>query len=513
MLVRFFKWSKFQNSTEIPTGPGYVPVDVYDCQLKDDTSIINPVLSVRFPDQMKITEYGYCYIDEFARWYFIRDYIFNKTRWILQLEVDPLASFREDIKNSRGFVLRSGKWPENYPDDAKGYFTDAIYPAACQAAISSFEIESPFTTEFRNGAIVIGVIGAAGSTTTSALGAVSYYLIDVPTFQFLCYSLLSEEASYTGVNGDIMDPNLLRCIFNPLQYFASVMWFPFNISGQDGLIENMVAQNSLVQVSSIHYGWWQINGLNTSGRRCYRVESNRGYLARSQRIRLHHNPDYSEDRKYTDYAPYRKVTFYAYPFGSIPIDLSSITDNCFGFNFIVDLFTGHAVLDVVAMPGTNPEDGSPPKVATLYRSETQFAFEIPVAQMGTDVIKAGADAVGAISNTIGNAFHLNITGAISAAATGISDAIHNSAPQLLTKGTTGSVSLFNIIKWTVTEQFYMQAQYANTIYGFPLCWDCKLDECFGGFVQVSKSMFRSDRATLQEIEMINQYMENGFFLL
>lgn len=513
MLVRFFKWAKFKNSSAIPSGSSYVPVDVYDCQLKDDVSITNPTIAVRFPDQQKITEYGYCYIDEFKRWYYVRDYIFNRTRWILNLEVDPLASFREELRTTRGFVLRSGRWPENYPDDAKGFFTDSIYPAACQAAVKSFDVDSPFTTNYRDGAIVIGVIGAAAPGTTSALGAVSYYLIDVSTFQYLCYSLLSQEAQYTGINGDIMDPNLLRCIFNPLQYFSSVMWFPFNFSGEDGLIENMVAQQSLIRVSSIHYGWWQISGLNSNGRRCYRVESNRGYLVRAQRIRLDHNPDYSEDRKFVDYAPYRKVTFYAYPFGSIPIDLSSIIDNCFGFNFIVDLFTGRAILEVLAMPGENPPDGTIPQMATLYQTETQFAFEIPIAQMATDVIKTGADAISAVSNTIGNAFSLNLTGAISAAAAGISDAIHNSAPQLLTKGTTGSVSFYNIVTWKVTEQFYLQAQYANSIYGFPLCWDCTLDDCFGGYVQVAKSLFKSDRATLSEIEMIDGYLESGFYFL
>jgi len=513
MLVRFFKWGKYKNSTQIPPSGIIVPIDVYECEIKDDCSIINPVISVRFPDPQHMTEYGYCYINDWKRYYFVRDYVFNKTRWIITLEVDALASFRTDILNTRGFVLRSGRWPENYPDDAKGYFTDSIYPASCQAHIKSFPVDSPFATEFRNGAIVIGVVGAAAPGTTSALGAVSYYLVDVPTFQFICYSLLSEEASYTGVNGDIMDPSLLRCIFNPLQYFASVKWYPFSFSGVNGIIENMVGQGSIVQVSSIHYGWWQISGLNSNNRKCYRIESNKGYMAITKRIRLDHSPDYSEDRKYVDYAPYRKVTFYCYPFGSIPIDLSAIIDNCFGFSFIVDLFTGQGQIAVSAMPGTDNADGSIPAAATLYQAETPFAFEIPVAQMATDMVKLGADAVSAVSNTIGSAFSLNLTGAVSAAAAGISDAIHNSAPQMLTKGTTGSVSLFNIVQWNVTEQFYLQQQYGAYMYGYPLCWDCFLAECLGGFVQVSKSLFTSDHATSTEIDMINSALEQGFFLI
>lgn len=511
MLIRMFEWAKFRNSTEIPTGPGYVPVDVYDCQLKEDTSIIAPTVIIRFSDQTKLKQYGYAYLDDFNRWYFIKNYTFNKTRWLIDLEVDPLASFREEIKNTYGYVLRADRWPETYPDDAKGYFIDSLYPVSTQAAITSFDIDSPFTAQFRDGSIVIGVIGAADANTVSALGAISYYLIDVRTFQFLCYALLSQEASYTGVNGDIMDPNLLRCIFNPLQYFASVIWFPFNFSGDYGIIENMVASQSLTKVSSIHYGWWQITGLGNTGMNCYRIESNKGFMSFSQQIQLYHHPEYNEDRKYVDYAPYRRVNFYAYPFGVIPVDLSMIIDNSFGYRFIVDLFTGHAVMDVGAIQKDLENDFV--AFSPLQRVETQFGFEVPIAQMGTDVIKANADIVTSAANVVNDAIHLNLAGMVSTAATGISDAIHNSAPQLMSRGTMGSVSLFNTIKWGVVEYFYQQAAYANTVYGRPVCYGCNLYECFGGYVQVARSWFRSLTATTPEREAIDEALENGFFLL
>lgn len=508
MLIRMFEWAKFRNSTEVPTGPGYVPVDVYDCQLKEDTSVVAPTVIIRFSDPTKLKEYGYAYIDDFKRWYFIRNYTFNRTRWLIDLEVDPLASFREEIKNTYGYVLRSDRWPETYPDEWKGYFIDSLYPAACQAHISKFNIESPFTAAFREGTIVIGVIGAADANTVSALGAVSYYLIDVRTFQFLCYALLSQEASYAGVNGDVMDPNLLRCIFNPLQYFASVLWFPFNFSGDYGIVENMVASQSLTKVSSIHYGWWQISGLGNTGMNCYRIESNKGYMAFTQRIHLDHHPEYSEERRYVDYAPYRKVDFYAYPFGTIPVDLATLENNQFGYRCIIDLFTGHGMMDVGSI-GT----GNDPGFAPQHRVETQFGFEIPLAQMGTDVIKTGADAVTAAANVVNSAMHLNLAGMVSAAASGISDAIHSSAPQLMTKGTTGSVSIFNATVWEVVQYYYLQGAYANTVYGRPVCYGCNLYECFGGYVQVARSWFRSTTATTQEREAIDEALENGFFLL
>ena len=514
MEIKLFKWSKYKNSTALPgrfpDDPVVIPVDTFQGELINDTSITAPAVAIRFPQMTSLAEYGYAYIQAFQRYYYIKNYTFDQTRWILELEVDPLASFRNDIRNTDAYVLRASNWPTNFPEDAKGMFTDSLYPAAVQAGIQAWEVTTPFSGDYASGMIVVGIIsGDNAAQVEAAMGAVSYYMMDPAAFQYLCWLLMSNEQQYTGVDADVMDPYLLKCIFNPLQYFASAKWYPYAMTGADSVIPNMTANGSLVRVTELRYGWWAVGGLESQN--VYRIESDKGVITHTHAEALPHNPDYSETRKYVDYAPYRKITLYAYPFGVIPIDTAVLIENRLAYRVVTDLFTGSAILDILAMK--RGEGGIIEGVAPIYRATAQFGCDIPLAQIGQDLIQTGATAISAAANTIGSIFSLNPMGAIATAASGISDAIHQSAPQLLTMGTTGSISIYRIVKWDLVIEFYLTTQYNSAMYGFPVCFFCKLADVWDGYVKTADPLFRSDYATLDEITAINDALTNGIYLL
>ena len=80
VTVEFFNFSKKKNSTKQPTtGSG---TQYTSCELKEDTSILNPVIKVRVaaipvPTVAPVNTFTYCYIAKFQRYYFISDWVYT----------------------------------------------------------------------------------------------------------------------------------------------------------------------------------------------------------------------------------------------------------------------------------------------------------------------------------------------------------------------------------------------------------------------------------------------------
>ena len=64
-------------------------------KLRESCDLINPVLTIQ---QYNVIRYNYAYIPDFHRYYFINKVTsINRNLWRIELEVDPLMSFKGDI--------------------------------------------------------------------------------------------------------------------------------------------------------------------------------------------------------------------------------------------------------------------------------------------------------------------------------------------------------------------------------------------------------------------------------
>lgn len=73
--------------------------------LKDATNIINPIILVELNE---ISNYNYCHIPNFNRYYFITDITVIRTGlYAISLLVDVLESFKTDIKNLSVILLNT----------------------------------------------------------------------------------------------------------------------------------------------------------------------------------------------------------------------------------------------------------------------------------------------------------------------------------------------------------------------------------------------------------------------
>lgn len=84
-------------------------------KLKDKVSIINPTLILSVVNGVDYFQCNYCYLSEFKRYYFIRDIeLMSDKNYRMQLEVDVLESFKDDILNSKVLVTRQKNFNPYY---------------------------------------------------------------------------------------------------------------------------------------------------------------------------------------------------------------------------------------------------------------------------------------------------------------------------------------------------------------------------------------------------------------
>ena len=94
--------------------------------LKQDCSITHPIFVLGKTSSTEAMDtvgwwrkFNYCYCENFERYYYIRNIVFQKTGLIeIQCEVDPLMSFKDDILNTTQLVTRQEYKQQRYIPDS-----------------------------------------------------------------------------------------------------------------------------------------------------------------------------------------------------------------------------------------------------------------------------------------------------------------------------------------------------------------------------------------------------------
>lgn len=116
--IYFYNITKRLNSTARPTGQG----TKYECLFKENTSILNPVLTLRLSTK---PDYNYFKIDN--RYYWITDIVsLNNERWQISGRIDALATYKGHISATSAFVLYDSTANTQLPDVRLGIETDCL---------------------------------------------------------------------------------------------------------------------------------------------------------------------------------------------------------------------------------------------------------------------------------------------------------------------------------------------------------------------------------------------------
>lgn len=491
-ITLYSGFKKKRNSTKQP-GSGQSSM-VLTGTLKENCSVLNPVIRInRVMGDVVPQGFTYAYIPDFDRYYFVTGVAWSKPFWEISMTVDVLASHKAQIGLSSHYVLRTDSTTDFNPQ-----ITDTMYPATNDIDLYQISLNSTFVSNISNGTYIVGIISGNDS---NAVGAISYYAMSASEFGDLKEALLSDNnlitmgmAESDGQGGlapliNDMSLEMLKAMYNPYQYIASCMWFPFPKSAITS-----------TAVTHIKIGWWNYS-LNGN------IINAQNLVLREGPTAIHRHPAAASRGSYLNYAPYTKCTVYGI-YGSTPIDLTYFDqdDDTLILHYIVDLITGQCRVRFESYQSSE----SSPHYHVLCEKDFLCGVPIQLAQIATDYLGAAVTAVDATASTVQNAMTLNIGGAISSAAHGIYNTLNATMPQLATSGTNGSFMITDdYLKTTFSYQHFNLTDEDITHKGRPLC-EIRQINTLSGYILCSDGDF--DISCMDEERgMITDFLTSGFF--
>lgn len=477
MNVTLYKFSKRINSTKQPlpsSGKSFT------CQVKDETSFINPVL--RFDPSGLVSglfspsAYNYAQIIYWQRYYYITDWTYVNGCWEASLTVDVMASFKSEIGNTSAYIIRSAS-------QYNGDISDSFYPATTVCSIIKQQISSDiYHTTIPGGCFVVGIINK--SQNSNKMGAVIYYALTASDMgNLLNYLFSSSIYQQAGISSVEITDGLYKSLVDPFQYIASCIWFPVPTSTLGTTTE------------TITVGYWNTN---ITGTVVTYVTKEIGFKSN---LPIARHPQIARGA-YMDHAPYTKLTAYYPPFGEIPIDTTYLqygANNYLYGKMFIDFITGLADCYITITNGYDTDTTADPYKYMTMRSG-QIGVPIQISQVLTDYMSTLQSGVGAVSSL----FSGNIAGIFG----NIISGVQNSMPKVSSLGANGSLIEIITPPYLIVE--HMQVVDENRAeFGRPLCNTRTISQ-LSGYIQCGEAD-HSFSGTKSENEEINRNLKEGFF--
>lgn len=458
--VNLFNFSKKENSTARPDGGVS-----FSCILKDDSSILNPVLLFNIGTETFPTTYNYAYIPSYNRYYWITEWTWIEGLWKAELSVDVLASWKTNIGNTRAYILRAAsEYNENIPD--------TLFPMTSEVQTVYRLGTIPWTGSLNGGSYVVGIIGKHQSIT---VGAVSYYVFNQVQFRALCNYLFASPA---WLDITTVEENALKAEFNPFQYIVSCQWFPFQIPDTG-------------TTNAIRFGWWDIllDARTLPANPQYRTTIS---------FPVNKHPQSNSKGKWVNISPYTEMMLFVPPFGWMQVNPQDFYDtDTLYCEIFVDLISG---LGMLAIAKDFDELGGTTRLAYYF---SQVSVSIQLSQIATDIIGAAGSVINGVLGTFqGFTFDLGRLGS------GIGNAIDSLIPKAQSIGANGGFTGYNQLP-RLSFWFHTIAPDYQTANGRPYC-NSGMINSFSGYLLCTNAVV-SAPATSAELERINSFLNNGFY--
>lgn len=500
--IRLYRFNKKPNSTAVPSIVG----SRYNCSMKTVSSLLAPVIDIADTKGTgEIPLFNYAYIKDFDRYYFIDDVSWTQGIWSISMHVDVLASFRNDILNSRQYVIRSASQSNPYiPDTAYQTYIDASGSYLKQeltnmvqrynSTTNSWTSLNYFNRSISAGCVCIGVV--SGTVT-----GVTYYIMPTSAFQYILNEL------FNLVPSDMTDVSsgLGNAIYDPMQYITYCRWFPvLPLSGNLGGSTTSMSVGGYSISYSRDLFIYQMTGLGVEK---YRFN-----------IDLPLHPD-AVTYPYTRLSPFSEYSLNFQPFGNIPLDTTKMLDSSrLTVMWSVDFCTGQCILEVRSNAAHS---------GLIYTEATDYGVPMPISSLVMDW-KAGLAMSGltwlknaqagsqgqknpwypdyvneALSQRTDNTELLDKMMDVTGAAMG----------HVVTKGSGGSFLSYNAGTPYIYLWYVKQTARDNARYGSPLCQNVRLDN-LSGFCLCSNATvtYSIKNPVSDEQSAVMRYLNSGVYL-
>lgn len=483
ITATFYTFSKRKNSTKRPSGG-----TSFNILIKEPSSVLSPSIELQTSNPRA---YNYCYIPSYDRYYFVSDWVSDHNRWTANLTVDVLASWRDSIRASRQYVLRSAS-------SYNSYISDPLYPGTLKKDFESHEFaldEKCFNSQ--NFTYVIGVMN--GIANTPRLGGITYYVLTANQIQNLMNALLG-DADYLGKSsgGSWVFPDLfgitkevMQALVNPTQYIVDSYMLPYSIP--------------YTATSKFKIGWWTLPGF---------TDDVQVVLTQNQ---VYKNSFYTCDYllpahpqntrgAYMNGNPYTQRTLNAGCFGEIQLDCNDLVyaNTHITMNVAGD-YLGNCELIITGKQNGALITRRNACVKIPFKIGQMFQDRIGMAQNVIDQVTTGVSAgMSPFSGDIAKT-----TGSFGGYGSAVLDSFSTSMPKVSIFGSTGA--LFDVIKtWRIDSYFTYCVDDDQSQRGKPLCEDVYLNT-LSGFCLVADPDIEFTCYDTEYTE-IASYMSSGFFL-
>ncbi len=350
--------------------------------LRDNTSILSPVIMIEQTSDFNIYHFNYCYIPSLGRYYFITDEVTNTNQlWTIPLKVDTLMSHYDTIILQNAFVSRN-EHEYNYsikdgriPFDYEINVTETTPTNLSDKTITSFDTTLLNPDESYN--YVIDVVTNYNIYARANIAPPSNIL---PTINYLAfprgfdYIYITNDTSISVINQKLLADDSLY------SYIKSIVIFPFPIlKTVTGGTNTLHIGSKTITDDSIHV-FSENTGSNYFNVAYFSLEKN-----------------YNDFR---DYSPYTKIELYIPFLGWVNLDVN----NCYGI--------------ILVTYNVNFNDGSA-QVLVTNETTSKLLYQ-STCQLGVKIGFNTTNAAEVQRNSIANA--INLTMGLIGGVTGIATA-------------------------------------------------------------------------------------------
>lgn len=460
--AKFYQFKKRTNSTERPSESALL--HTCNVALKAGTSILTPTLEIANGGNVSnILKVNYCYIAKFSRYYFVTDISYDRGIWYISLNVDVLATYKDEIGAESRFILRCSATCDGTIADNRGRIVTNYYTETSN--------KLSFINQFINGTVVIGI---SNKEETGLHG--SYYAMTYNEYLNLRAILFSED--------------WLTQLADIGQYIHYCKWFPIQCSS-----ETLPVYTTKVSRIPLYRGYVDVSAYQISLNPIVEISST---FSVPKPVAISKGTD-EVDPLWLCRSPYANYTLIFPGFGEMQLNPDMI---CYASNLFckvqIDISTGSALLNV----STSSTFSS-----LVCKNSASFGVELPV--VGVDYKQRQAlSGLLTIGGALGQVAAKDYGGAISSTLNGAVQTLESCAPGAQRHGNAGSIVEFK-------NQAFVQGVFQLLTIpninndGLPL-YEMRKPSTIPGYIECGAGYTRIS-GTADEYNKVNQYMREGFY--
>ena len=464
MSYTVYFWTSFakkNNSTLTPT----TGRTQFDCIIKDGSGILNPEIQLDLGLATDPSQFNYCQIPDFERYYYVNEWYFERGLWTATLTVDVLATYKTQIGSSSLYVLRASAASD-------GAVIDTFYPTKAGCTFDNSTISNPYnfnvfgTTDPPQ--FCIGIVSEDGK-----IGSMDYFMIGGAQLETLCDYLINDFVSVTN-QFDVADASmaLQASLIDPIQYIKSCYLIPFTTT------EYADVSTGVAPVKCCHFS------TGAAGLKIDRGTT----ITKTFTFTIKKHPQTSARGNFVNVAPYTLLTLSFPPFGVIQID-TTVTANASSLtvDVAVDVITGKGKLTVRC------------NGVVLNTLEAQLGVPIQLSQVSSDYLGAATSAVNGLIQGLTTGFGLTSM---------IGNAVNALTPREQSVGQGGAFTQLTG-HFALYHQFFTIVNDDNTHFGRPYC-QVATPSSLGGYMLIQDGDVAIP-GTSDEADKIRAYLESGFY--